>query len=460
MNTFTLPGGAPWRRWLGSAGKALALVSLVGALVPAAQAVPSYARQTGSDCASCHVGSFGPQLTPYGIAFKLGGYTDSDGQGGKVPLSAMLVANWTRTAKDNPAPDPALHASANNNGGVQEASVFLAGRLTDQIGTFIQSTYNGNERKSGLDQMDIRYARNLKLGDQEGIVGLALNSNPTLTDPFNTLGQWRFPYTSSDFGFGQGPTPLVENLAGSVFGVNAYTLWDKNFYGELGLYNSLSRTGVNMTNNGRIAAAGADPGRFTGLGTYWRLAYFKDMKRDNFSVGVFGFNAGVQNADDPSATDHYRDLGIDAAYQFLGNREHVFTANASYVREWQKLNYTFGSLAAADNRKNTLDQFRAAVSYHYRQTWGASVGAFDARTSTDVTLNGGNGRLNTAGYIIQGDWTPWGKESSPGAPWANVRLGAQYTGYTRYEGASTNYDGAGRNARDNNTLMLFLWTAI
>ncbi|HMW78326.1 MAG TPA: hypothetical protein PKA22_11035, partial [Rhodocyclaceae bacterium] len=68
-----------------------------------AHAVPSYARQTGSDCAACHVGGFGPQLTPYGIKFKLGGYTDSDGQGTKVPLSAMLVANWTRTAKDNPA---------------------------------------------------------------------------------------------------------------------------------------------------------------------------------------------------------------------------------------------------------------------------------------------------------------------------------------------------------------------
>ncbi|MEI7464502.1 MAG: cytochrome c1 protein, partial [Burkholderiales bacterium] len=56
-------------------------------------ALPSYARQTGQDCASCHVGSFGPQLTPYGIKFKIGGYTDSDGKDGHVPVSGMAVAS-------------------------------------------------------------------------------------------------------------------------------------------------------------------------------------------------------------------------------------------------------------------------------------------------------------------------------------------------------------------------------
>ena len=65
----------------------------------AAHAVPSFARQTGAECAACHVGGYGPQLTPYGIRFKLGGYTDSDGKGGKVPLSAMLIGSVTHTSK-------------------------------------------------------------------------------------------------------------------------------------------------------------------------------------------------------------------------------------------------------------------------------------------------------------------------------------------------------------------------
>ena len=37
------------------------------------------------------------------------------------------------------------------------------------------------------------------------------------------------------------------------------------------------------------------------------------------------------------------------------------------------------------------------------------------------------------------------------------KLGLQYTAFLKFNGASTNYDGAGRNASDNNTLYLLLW---
>ena len=437
---------------------ALALVacaSLTSLFGTAAHAVPSYARQTGAECAACHVAGYGPQMTPYGIQFKLGGYTDTDGKGGKIPLSAMAVANWTRTSKDLPAaPD---HFNSNNNAAVQEVSAFVAGRLTDNIGTFIQSTYSGVDRKSALDQLDVRYASNLKLGNQEGIVGISLNNNPTLTDPFNTMGQWRFPYTSSDFGFGTGPAPMIEGLGGSVIGLNAYTLWDKNFYAELGAYDTLSKHNLSMVN-------ADDPGKFKNIGTYWRLGYFKDMKRDNFSVGLFGFNANLQPDRAVSGpADRYQDIGIDAGYQFLGNREHIYTLNASYVRETQKLDYTFG-LGESDKHNNSLDQYKIAASYHYAQSWGITGSLFNSSSSKDAMLNASsyNGRNNTSGYMLQGDWTPWGKESSWGAPWANVRLGVQYTGYNRFEGGSHYLDDNGndRKASDNNTLSFFLWTAI
>ena len=324
-----------------------------------------------------------------------------------------IVANLTHTAKD--LPDAPPHFRSNNNTALQEASLFLAGRWTDNIGSFVQATYSGIDRKSALDQVDIRYARTLTLGGKETTLGLSLNSNPTLTDPFNTLGQWRFPYTASDFGFGTGPSPLVENLASSVVGLNAYTLWDNNFYAELGAYNTLSKSNLSMIN-------ADDPGKFKGLGTYWRMAYFKDMKRDNFSVGLFGFNAGLQpDRNDLGTADHYRDLGIDASYQFLGNRQHIFALNGSYVWEWQKLNYTFNHLGASEHKNNSLGTLRLSASYHYNQTWGLTAGLFDSRGSSDTGLYGGvsyNNRPNTSGYILQADWTPWGKETSWGAPWA------------------------------------------
>jgi len=64
------------------------------------------------------------------------------------------------------------------------------------------------------------------------------------------------------------------------------------------------------------------------------------------------------------------------------------------------------------------------------------------------------------GTVFQADYTPFGKEDSWPRPFANLRVGLQYTVYTRYDGATTNYDGTGRNASDNNTLYLFVWMAI
>jgi hypothetical protein len=204
------------------------------------------------------------------------------------------------------------------------------------------------------------------------------------------------------------------------------------------------------------------------------------MKKDNFSVGLFGFNANVQPDRGVLGTaDNYRDLGVDASYQYLGNRQHIFTANASYVKEWQKLNYTNGVLGETDNAKGSLNQFRIATSYHYDQTWGATLGLFDSRGSNDAKRYGNSaapltdasgapttsslsGTPNTSGYMLQADWTPWGKEGSWMSPWANVRVGIQYTGYNRFMGGSSYQDADGneRRARDNNTTMLFLWTSI
>src|SRR5450756_1698423 len=54
-----------------------AIVVLTGFLTigfaPPAQALPSFARQTGQPCGTCHTDF--PGLTPYGRRFKLLGYT-------------------------------------------------------------------------------------------------------------------------------------------------------------------------------------------------------------------------------------------------------------------------------------------------------------------------------------------------------------------------------------------------
>jgi hypothetical protein len=40
-----------------------------------------------------------------------------------------------------------------------------------------------------------------------------------------------------------------------------------------------------------------------------------------------------------------------------------------------------------------------------------------------------------------------------------MKIGLQYVLYTEFNGGTTNFDGAGRNAHDNNTLFAFAWLA-
>src|SRR3546814_8705408 len=100
----------------------------------AALSLPSYSRRTRLACEPYQFGSFVPQLTPFGREFKLMGYTMLVGNDTKTPVSAMLVESYTHTRKAQ-AEAPADGFGRNNNDELQQASMFLAGRISDhQIG--------------------------------------------------------------------------------------------------------------------------------------------------------------------------------------------------------------------------------------------------------------------------------------------------------------------------------------
>jgi hypothetical protein len=69
-------------------------------------------------------------------------------------------------------------------------------------------------------------------------------------------------------------------------------------------------------------------------------------------------------------------------------------------------------------------------------------------TGTPI-LGSGNGRPDTQGAVVELDFLPW----------LNTKLGVQYTIYSKFNGGTRNYDGAGRNASDNNTVFVYVWTA-
>lgn len=435
----------------------LAFIALIS-VATIANAVPSFSRQTGQECAACHIGGFGPQLTPYGIRFKIGGYTDTDGKGGKVPLSAILVASFNKTKADQSSA-PTENTKVNNNAGIDEASVFLAGRIFENAGVFAQVTRDYNEGKTSLDQFDTRFVQTINLAGKDAVIGLSVNNNPSVQDPFNSFGTWSFPFTSSGLAPAPGSATLINGgLEQSVVGTSGYVFWNNSVYAELGTYRSLSPTVLNRIGYG----SENDPGKLGNNTAYWRLAYFKDLKKQAYSIGVFGFNANIRPDRSQPESNKYRDIGIDGSYQLLGTREHIFTVNGVWVNERQRRNALFAN-SEADNLTGHLRERKVAASYYYKNTWGVSAARFDVKGTSDATLYGdgyASGSPNSAGYILQVDFTPWGKEDSWLAPYANVRFGAQYTIYNKFNGASTNYDGTGRNAKDNNTLYLFSWISL
>jgi hypothetical protein len=85
---------------------------------------------------------------------------------------------------------------------------------------------------------------------------------------------------------------------------------------------------------------------------------------------------------------------------------------------------------------------------------------FDTSGSTDFLRYGGRtGRPDSQGVTVQLDGTPFGDGKGPLGSLFNVRVGVQYTAYTRFDGARINYDGAGANASDNDTVRVFTWFA-
>ncbi len=439
---------------------AAGLLALAG-VSPAARAIPAFARQTHTPCTACHIGGFGPQLTPFGRQFKLLGYTLGAGGKDELPLSLMLVESYTNTRKAQAAP-PAKGFGTNDNTELQQASVFLAGRITDHLGVLAQATYSENGGLLGWDNSDLRYARTSAVAGHSVLWGVSLNNNPSVTDVFNTAPSWQYQYMAPDLAPGAPAAPiLMGGLAAQVVGLNAYAQIDGGLYLEAGGYRSLSPAFLRDVN--------ADfSGRLSGIAPYARLAYTWNLASANLQVGAFAFHAarglvGANARGDAVAlagpSDKFTDLGIDASYQFQAGDQHAVTVNALYLDERQRLDATYAA-GISSNLHDSLRALNLNASYWYRNTWGITLGGFANDGSRDLALYGNNGRPDTHGGVVELNWNPFGKADSWAQPFANLRLGLQYTWYARFSGLVTNIDGAGRRASDNDTLYLYAWLAL
>ena len=426
-------------------------VCLVG--VRPVQALPSYARQTGQQCAACHDGF--PELTPYGRLFKLNGYTFTGGTSNLPPFAAMAIPSFTHTAAGQPG-GAAQYFGPNNNIGFT-GSLFYGGKIADNLGAFIQGTYDQVTRVFHWDNTDIRLAKPTELLGHETVLGMSLNNNPTVNDVWNSTPAWGYPYVSSELAPTPVAHPLIENnLAQQVAGLNPYIYWNRLVYAEVGGYQTLgprplSALGINPDGTSAI----------TGVAPSWRVAVEPAWGQNTWEFGTFGLAASLlPDRIAGSGTDHRTDVGVDTQYQFLGARDSI-SVQARLIWENQNLAAS-QALGLSTNSNNHLNSGTIKATYYYNQTVGLTLGYFRINGSSDPLLYGGvsaNNSPNSRGFTAELDYIPFNYGGPSFWPWLNMKLGLQYVHYNQFDGANTNYDGAGRNASDNDTLFAFAWFA-
>lgn len=470
-----------------SAGISILCTTLLSLVPGQAQALPTFARQTGQNCVSCHAGGQFPELTPYGRIFKMTGYTLGERT---IPLSIMGVASYSNVSNTTKSEDPPADFQKNRSLIFATGSLFIAGKVTDNLGAFAQITYDNYASQSddgtfhghsGADNMDLRYADRFISGNQDLIFGVSLNNNPSIVDPWNTAAAWMqyVPVpspTSYQFIDGNAPYPGFGS-GGNIAGLNAYLFWNKTVYAEIGSYQTANR-GLSFF------SAGINKNERTNLrginNPYWRLALSQEWGPHNIMVGTSGMIAHVYDTGsdtfDQNNLGRFRNIGVDTQYQYLLD-PHSITVQLAYMN--QRNTYSANTVAAtsdyfladgvtpvaAYNASDTTNTFRAKASYVYQAKYGGSFSFFKL-TGTTNTLNQSAGYDDTATFTSSVTGNLSGNPGSRGltyeafwTPEQHVRVGLQYTAYNKYNGAHSNYNGLGRNASDNDTLFFYVWGA-
>jgi hypothetical protein len=415
-------------------------------------AVPSFARQTGLSCNVCH--SNPPELTAFGRNFKLRGYlltdmTATDRVGNNrdlllskyIPMSVMILLSNTSSQTTQPG-------TQNNTAGFpQQLSLFLAGGYASHFGGLAQITYTHSDDHFSLDNTDLRYANQGKLGGKDWDYGITINNNPSVEDLWNSTPAWGFPWISSEAGVSPLAAPIIQGALGQdVAGVGAFSMWNNHLYTDVTVYRSEHAgaappiTGVGSAYN------------ISGVAPYWRAAWQQNWGGNYLEFGTFGIFMNSFPGAVSGAEDRYVDPSLDFQYErpFGAN---LLDVHGAYTYEKSNLGATFlaqGATTAA----NHLNSLKVDGTYHWTNKFTATGALFSTTGNTDPLLyapaaltGSNNGSPNSRGYIAQ--FAFW--------PVQNIDLSVNYTGYTKFNGATTNYDGANRNASDNNTVYVALW---
>jgi hypothetical protein len=249
-------------------------------------------------------------------------------------------------------------------------------------------------------------------------------------------------------------------LTNVSLGASAYAMIDDWVYLEAGGYKGLTNRGlsdVGLYSSNNINLDGPAP--------YGRAVLQHSLGNQSWSAGLLELQGKLRPDPALAAADDYRDFGVDATYEYLAPPTNGVQANLAYIHEGRTLNQSV-TTGAATFLHQTLNTFNANATYIYQQTWSATLALFDITGTADPLLypesaisGSANGSPNSTGYTLGVECIPFGKLTSIARPYLNVRTGLQYTVYTRFNGGTSDYDGNGRSAGQNDTLYGYIWLA-
>ena len=481
---------------------AVALASGMVVQSETADAVPSFARQTGYYCSTCHTAQ--PELTPFGRQFKLNGYTQGGTRCGSIGrilgnsdasqewsganLSSWIFPSFTHTAKGALSSNVVASGSPtyaqtpgyapNDNFDLTDATVFFNGQIYCNLGVFSQWSYSRPANDIFMDNNDYRYTIKTNVAGNDVVWGIDVNNNPTSQDVWNTVPAWAFPWVPTDLAPGPAVGAMIEGTFGGRAASTGLYVWVNNmFYAEFSAYGAYDPNTLRVT--------GSDPAdgtpRFANAAPYWRLAVEKTWDKQSLMFGTFGMYAEQQPTNATyglpgqltglpfgGLTDKYTDVAVDAQYQYIGEL-HTFTARAYYLWENQKLDATFigGNnlgLNLANRSGEDLTSFVASGSYIYDRHVSASVAYTNLTGSVDCAYFGFSTTCKPDSESLMFDlaYIPYPYGGPDFWPWLNARIGILYTHWLKFDGSTSNVDEplnapVLRNASDFDTVLAYAW---
>lgn len=333
------------------------LTLLLLAIPQGSYAVPSFARQTGYACNTCH--TVPPMLTRFGMTFKIRGYTDGQaiqsfdiggsGLSSFNPVSLRVLNSYSKEKdKDAEVASP------------ETLMLIFGGKVSDNVGALIQPMF---EERMGWGIETARFAitkeyRNTLVGLMGGL------TSPVGTDPFNTLDPARLivrQKTSPNEGVsGNG---LLDIFNTKNRGASVYALIGDTVYANLGAY-----TGSSVNKMGEaINKGGSDPADI-----YGRVAYLTSGVAD-INIGAFAYTGNEKYSSDPALMVGFEDskvsrYGIDFGAQ-KGFGDYVCELTGLYLTGRDEPKDMMGERSSVDTKG-----FNLLGSIYYRSKIALAAG--------------------------------------------------------------------------------------